>query len=109
MIVVVSQDHGRLNIAHLKVDWEHQGRGVGSMLILSHFGNFCFNTIQLKKNGENDLGKETTSFFCALVIADSHNSAILLIRGYPEKTRIAAGELSAQQRRWEFTLPACRC
>ena len=31
-----------LCIGHLKVDWEHQGQGVGCMLILSRSGNFAF-------------------------------------------------------------------
>ena len=40
-------------IGHLKVDWEHQGRGIGHMLILSHSGNvFCLSVILLKKNGK---------------------------------------------------------
>ena len=38
----ISPGETELCIGHLKVDWEHQGQGVGCMLILSRSGNFAF-------------------------------------------------------------------
>ena len=54
----VSPGTKELSIGHLKVDWEHQSRGVGGLLILSHSGNvFGLSVIPRSKNGKASVRK----------------------------------------------------